>query len=128
MFLNNCTTPRCSLDQHLVFSPMHFFHACHRGQLGLDWYGFSIFMANAFFLFFFTTAKYLPKTKFVNGNSYVSGLTVALVDVSVIHGDNIHITKDEAFIVIFLQSFCKAHIQEFGSVKPSFSILQTDIA
>ena len=52
------------------------------------------------------------------------GLTEALVGVSVVHGDDVHIMEDEAVIVVLLQSFQEASIHESGLVECCVSGLQ----
>lgn len=39
-----------------------------------------------------------PETKLVHGNGKVAGLVTTAVQVSVIHGDQVHVTEDEAVI------------------------------
>lgn len=52
-----------------------------------------------------------PEAKLVHGDGKVSRLVVAVVQVSVVHGDQVHITEDEAVILCVLQSLRVADIQ-----------------
>lgn len=51
-----------------------------------------------------------PEAKLVHGDGQVSGLTEAPVDVAVVHGDQVHVTEDEALVVVVLQGLPVAHI------------------
>lgn len=39
-----------------------------------------------------------PETKLVHGNGKVAGLVTTAVQVAVIHGDQVHVTEDEAVV------------------------------
>lgn len=52
-------------------------------------------------------------------------LAVTLVSISVIHGDQVHIAKDKAIVIVLFQSFCEADVEKFCTVKCFFSILRT---
>lgn len=47
----------------------------------------------------------------------MSGLVVAVVEVSVVHGDQVHVAEDEAVVLAVLQGLCVADVQQFGSVE-----------
>src|SRR4029434_8246466 len=47
----------------------------------------------------------------------MSGLIVALVDVSVVHGDDVHVAEDKAVVVIVLLTLGEAHVHQFASVE-----------
>lgn len=65
-----------------------------------------------------------PKPKLVHGHGKVARLTEALVDVAVIHGDQVHVTKHEAVIVVLLQSFRIANVQQLSAVEGFVSVLK----
>lgn len=50
-------------------------------------------------------------------------LTEALVGVAVVHGDEVHVAEDEAFVVVLLQCFHVADVQQLGAVEGLVSIL-----
>lgn len=64
-----------------------------------------------------------PEAKLIHGNSKVPGLIVAMVEVAVVHRDQVHIAEDEAVIRGFLQGLPVAHIQKLGSVEGVFTQL-----
>lgn len=66
-----------------------------------------------------------PKTKLVHRHGQVARLTEALVDVAVIHGDQVHVTKYEAFIFVLLQSFHIANVQQLSAVEGFISVLKS---
>ena len=55
----------------------------------------------------------------------MSGLIVALVDVSVVHGDDVHVAEDKAVVVIVLLNLGEAHVHQFASVERCVAPLQT---
>lgn len=65
-----------------------------------------------------------PEAKLVHGDGEVSWLIVAVVEVPVIHRDQVHVTKDEAVVICILQRLCVAHVQQFGSVECVLAQLQ----
>lgn len=65
----------------------------------------------------------LPEAELVHGHRQVPGLVEAPVEVAVVHGNEVHITEDKALVVILLQGFSVANIQEFGPVKCLISFL-----
>lgn len=69
-------------------------------------------------------AVFSPEAKLVHGHRQVSRLTETLVDITVIHGDQVHIAEDETLIVVLLQGLHVTHIQQLGSVKGLVSILR----
>lgn len=52
-----------------------------------------------------------PEAKLVHGDGKVSRLVVAVVEVSVVHGDQVHVAEDEAVVLCVLQSLCVADVQ-----------------
>lgn len=65
-----------------------------------------------------------PETKFVHGDGKVSRLVVAVVEVAVVHWDQVHIAKDEAVVLCVLQSLRVADIQQLGTVESVLTQLQ----
>lgn len=65
-----------------------------------------------------------PEAKLVHGHRQVSRLVETLVDITIIHGDQVHIAEDETLIVVLLQGLRVTHIQQLGSVKGFISILR----
>lgn len=59
----------------------------------------------------------IPETKFVHGDGEVSGLVVAVVEVAVVHWDQVHVTKDETVVLCVLQSLRVANVQQLGTVE-----------
>lgn len=65
----------------------------------------------------------LPEAKLVHGDGEMARLTEALVGVAVVHRDQIHIAEDEALVIIFLQRFRIAHVEQLGSVEDILPML-----
>ena len=65
-----------------------------------------------------------PEAKLVHGHRQVSRLAEALVDVAIVHGDQVHVAEDKAVVVVLLQRLHVAHVQQLGSVKGLVSILR----
>lgn len=51
------------------------------------------------------------------------GLIIALVDVAVIHWDEVYITEDETIVVILLQSLSITNVEQFGAVERILTVL-----
>lgn len=69
-------------------------------------------------------AGFSPEAELVHGHGQVSRLTETLVDIPIVHGDQVHIAEDEALIVVLLQGLHVTHVQQLGSVKGFVSILR----
>ena len=52
------------------------------------------------------------------------GLAEALVGVTIVHGDKVHVTEDETAVVILLQGLRVAYVEELGSVEDFVIILR----
>lgn len=59
----------------------------------------------------------LPEAEFVHGNGKVTGLVVTVVEVPVVHRDQVHITENEAVVFCVFESFCVANIKQLGPIK-----------
>lgn len=81
---------------------------------------FGIQAGNKIIIFLFRS----PEAKLVHGDGKVPGLVVAVVEVSVVHGDQVHVAEDEAVILGVLQSLCVTDVQQFGSVERVFTQLR----
>lgn len=66
----------------------------------------------------------IPETKFVHSNGKVSRLVVAVIQVAVVHRDQVHVAEDEAVVLCVLQSLCVADVQQLGTVESVFTQLQ----
>lgn len=51
------------------------------------------------------------------------GLTIALVEVAVIHWNEVHVTEDKTIVVILLQSLRVTNVEEFGTVERILAVL-----
>lgn len=51
-----------------------------------------------------------PESKLVHGDGEVPRLIIAVVEVAVVHGDEVHVTEDEAVVRGLLQGLPVAHI------------------
>lgn len=58
-----------------------------------------------------------PEAKLVHGDGEVSRLVVAVVEVAVVHGNQVHVTEDEAVVLGVLQSLRVADVQQLGTVE-----------
>lgn len=67
-----------------------------------------------------------PEAKLVHGDGEVSRLVVAVVEVAVVHWDQVHIAKDEAVVLCVFQSLCVANIQQLGTVEGVLTQLQVN--
>lgn len=45
------------------------------------------------------------------------GLIIALVEVAVIHWNEVNVTEDKTIIVIVLQSLCISNVEELGTIE-----------
>lgn len=71
-----------------------------------------------------------PEAKLVHGDGEVPRLVVAMVEVAVVHRDQVHIAEDEAVVLGVLQSLRVADVQQLGTVESVLTQLQnkrTDI-
>lgn len=69
----------------------------------------------------------LPEAKLVHSDGKVSWLVVTVVEVTVVHRDEVHVAEDEAVILCILQGLSVAHVQELGSVEGFLTKLQDNI-
>lgn len=69
----------------------------------------------------------LPEAELVHGDGEVARLVVAVVQVAVVHGDQVHVAEDEAVVLGILQSLCIAHVKQLGSVEGVFAELEDNI-
>lgn len=67
---------------------------------------------------------HLPEAKLVHGDGKMAWLVVAVVQVFVVHRDQVYVTKDETVVLCVLQGFGVAHVQQFGSIESFFSKLE----
>lgn len=51
------------------------------------------------------------------------GLIIALVEVAVIHWNEVHVAEDKTIIVILLQSLSVTNVEEFGAVERILAFL-----
>lgn len=51
------------------------------------------------------------------------GLIIALVEVAVIHWNEVHVTEDKTIVVILLQSLRVTNVEEFGTVERILAVL-----
>ena len=58
-----------------------------------------------------------PEAKLVHGDGKVPRLVVAVVEVAVVHRDQVHVAEDEAVVLGLLQGLRVAHIQQLGTVE-----------
>lgn len=65
-----------------------------------------------------------PEAKLVHGDGKVSRLIVAVVEIAVVHGDQVHIAEDEAVVFCILQSLSVANIQQLGTIEGVLTQLQ----
>lgn len=65
-----------------------------------------------------------PEAKLVHGNGKVSRLIIAVVEVAVVHRDQVHVAEDEAVVLCVLQSLRVADVQQLGSVERVLTQLQ----
>jgi len=65
-----------------------------------------------------------PETKLVHGDGEVPRLVVAMVEVAVVHRDQVHVAKDEAIVLAVLQSLRVADVQQLGPVECFLTQLQ----
>lgn len=65
-----------------------------------------------------------PEAKLVHGDGKMSRLVVAVVEVAIVHWDQVNITEDEAVILCVLQSLRVANIQQLGTVERVLTQLQ----
>lgn len=65
-----------------------------------------------------------PEAELVHGDGEVSRLVVAVVEVAVVHRDQVHVAEDEAVVLSVFQSFRVANIQQLGSVESVLTQLQ----
>ena len=67
-----------------------------------------------------------PEAKLVHGDGKVPGLVVAVVEVAVVHGDQVHVAEDEAVVLAVLQGLRVAHVQQLGAVERLLAQLPGD--
>lgn len=68
-----------------------------------------------------------PEAELVHGDGEVPRLVIAVVEVTVVHRDQVHIAKDEAVVLCVLQSLCIANVQELGTVESVLTQLQDNM-
>lgn len=59
----------------------------------------------------------LPEAKFVHGNGKVTGLVITVVQVPVIHRDQVHVTENEAVVFCIFKSLCVANVKKLGPIE-----------
>lgn len=64
-----------------------------------------------------------PEAKLIHGDGEVPGLIVAVVQVAVVHRDEVHVTEDEAVVRGLLQGLPVADVQQLGPVESVFAQL-----
>lgn len=65
-----------------------------------------------------------PEAKLVHGDGKVSRLVIAVVEIAVVHGDQVHVAEDEAVVLCILQSLRVANIQQLGTIESVLTQLQ----
>lgn len=65
-----------------------------------------------------------PEAELIHGDGEVPGLIVAVVQVAVVHRDEVHVAEDEAVVRGFLQGLPVAHVQQLGPVESVFAQLR----
>lgn len=69
-----------------------------------------------------------PEAKLVHGNGEVAGLVTTAVQVAVVHGHQVHVTKDEAVVgSVLLQRLQEAHIEQLGPVEGVLAVLGMEV-
>lgn len=61
--------------------------------------------------------KQIPEAKLVHRHRQMPGLIIALVEVAVIHWNEVNVAEDKTIIVILLQSFCVTNVEELGTIE-----------
>lgn len=64
-----------------------------------------------------------PEAELIHGDGEVPGLIVAVVQVTVVHGDEVHVAEDEAVVRRLLQGLPVAHVEQLGPVERVFAQL-----
>lgn len=65
-----------------------------------------------------------PEAKLVHGDGKMSRLVVAVVEVAVVHRDQVNVTEDEAVIFCILQSLRVTNVQQLSAVESVLAQLQ----
>lgn len=65
-----------------------------------------------------------PEAKLVHGDGKMSRLVVAVVEVAVVHRDQVNVTEDEAVIFCILQSLRITNVQQLSAVESVLAQLQ----
>lgn len=68
-----------------------------------------------------------PEAKLVHGNGKMARLLIAVIEIAVIHRNEIHITEDETVVLGVLHGLQEADIQEFGAIEGLLTELVDDI-
>lgn len=66
----------------------------------------------------------LPEAEFVHSNSEMAGLFVTVVDVPVVHRNQVHIAENKAVVFSIFQSLRITDIEKLGTVKRFFPKLK----
>lgn len=57
----------------------------------------------------------------------MSRLVIAVVEIAVVHGDQVHVAEDEAVVLCILQSLRVANIQQLGTIESVLTQLVDDV-
>lgn len=66
----------------------------------------------------------LPEAEFVHGNSEMAGLVVTVVQVPVVHRNQVHVAENKAVVFTIFQSLRVTDVEKLGTVKRVFPKLK----